>query len=510
MSSSATALADAYDEAAYLILHTLSLPFDRLEPFLDARLTQAERAELLQIIERRVNERIPAAYLTHEAWLGEFRFYVDERVIIPRSFIAELLPDGLAPWIPDAAAVQSTLDLCTGSGCLAVLLAHHFPNADVDATDISPDALAVAQRNVADHGLQDRINLIRSDLLSNLTEKTYDLIISNPPYVTAMAMEELPPEYRHEPRDRARRRRRRPRCGAHRPRPRRRSSSLPTACWWSKSATTGPPPKRRFRACRSPGSPPAAARTACSCSGATSSSPRAGRAAAPGLYSPKNSRILRTRSEARVPVARARASAESDASVASLAACLAASVCDSAFGQFGPRLEDRLEARLVEPVAEHLGFGDDGRRARLAGQQSHFAEIAGRRQGGQPLPRRFGRLRRIAEDTDLAARENVERFGGLALARVTSPATNGAGFSSAASALRSSSVSGANNSSDTSSAIRVSRSRTASSARTSLAGFKKTSARVIGISMPSRASAANACTRTTESVSRSRLRSVSQ
>jgi len=127
------------------------------------------------------------------------RFYVDERVIIPRSFIAELLPDGLAPWIPDAAAVQSTLDLCTGSGCLAVLLAHHYPNADVDATDISPDALTVAQRNVADHGLQDRINLIRSDLLSNLTEKTYDLIICNPPYVTAMAMEELPAEYRHEP-----------------------------------------------------------------------------------------------------------------------------------------------------------------------------------------------------------------------------------------------------------------------------------------------------------------------
>jgi ribosomal protein L3 glutamine methyltransferase len=154
---------------------------------------------LLQIIERRVDQRVPAAYLTHEAWLGGFRFYVDERVIIPRSFIADLLPDGLAPWIPDAGTVQSALDLCTGSGCLAVLLAHHYPNADVDATDISPDALTVAQRNVADHGLQDRINLIRSDLLSNLTEKTYDLITCNPPYVTAMAMEELPSEYRHEP-----------------------------------------------------------------------------------------------------------------------------------------------------------------------------------------------------------------------------------------------------------------------------------------------------------------------
>ncbi|MGH8714103.1 MAG: 50S ribosomal protein L3 N(5)-glutamine methyltransferase [Casimicrobiaceae bacterium] len=192
-------LADAYDEAVYLVLHTLSLPAERVETFLDARVTQAEAEQLLKVLERRVDDRVPASYLTHEAWLGGFRFHVDERVIIPRSYIAELLPDGLAPWIPDAGAVQSALDLCTGSGCLAVLLAHHYPNADVDATDISPDALTVAQRNVADHGLQDRINLIRSDLLSNLTEKTYDLIICNPPYVTAMAMEELPAEYRHEP-----------------------------------------------------------------------------------------------------------------------------------------------------------------------------------------------------------------------------------------------------------------------------------------------------------------------
>ena len=192
-------LADAYDEAVYLVLHTLSLPLDRVDAFLPGRVTQDERAELARVIERRVDERIPAAYLTHEAWLGGFRFFVDERVIIPRSYIADLLPDGLAPWLPEAGAVQSALDLCTGSGCLAVLLAHHYPNADIDATDISPDALTVAQKNVAEHGLQDRINLIRSDLLSNLTEKTYDLIICNPPYVTAMAMEELPPEYRHEP-----------------------------------------------------------------------------------------------------------------------------------------------------------------------------------------------------------------------------------------------------------------------------------------------------------------------
>ena len=189
----------AYDEAAYLILHTLHLPLDRLEPFLDARLPHVEREQLLEIVSRRVDQRIPAAYLTHEAWLGPYRFYVDERVLIPRSYIAELLREGLSPWVPDPAQIQAALDLCTGSGCLAILLAHTFPNADVDAADISSDALAVALRNVADHGLQGRVNLIRSDLLSNLTEKRYDLIVSNPPYVTAMAMEELPPEYRYEP-----------------------------------------------------------------------------------------------------------------------------------------------------------------------------------------------------------------------------------------------------------------------------------------------------------------------
>ena len=190
---------NAYDEAAYLILHTLHLPLDRLEPFLDARLPYVEREQLLEIVSRRVNERVPAAYLTREAWLGQYRFYVDERVLIPRSYIAELLREGLSPWIPDPAKIQTALDLCTGSGCLAILLAHTFPNADVDAVDVSSDALAVALRNVADHSLQGRVNLIRSDLLSNLTEKRYDLIVSNPPYVTSMAMEELPPEYRHEP-----------------------------------------------------------------------------------------------------------------------------------------------------------------------------------------------------------------------------------------------------------------------------------------------------------------------
>ncbi|HVE49998.1 MAG TPA: 50S ribosomal protein L3 N(5)-glutamine methyltransferase [Casimicrobiaceae bacterium] len=192
-------MASAYDEAAYLILHALHLPIDRLEPFLDARLTQSERAQLAQLFARRIEGRVPAAYLTREAWLGEFRFYVDERVLIPRSFISQLVPDGLAPFIGDASRVATALDLCTGSGCLAILLAHAYENADIDASDVSSDALAVAQRNVSDYGLADRINLVRSDLFANVPEKSYDVIISNPPYVTVPAMERLPSEYRHEP-----------------------------------------------------------------------------------------------------------------------------------------------------------------------------------------------------------------------------------------------------------------------------------------------------------------------
>lgn len=190
---------NAYDEAAYLLLHALHLPLDRLEPFLDAHLTQPERAQLAQLFARRIDERVPAAYLTREAWLGEFRFQVDERVIIPRSLIAGLLPDGLQPFIRDGSQVLSALDLCTGSGCLAILLAHAYPNADIDAADLSSEALAVAQRNVSDYGLADRVNLIRSDLLQNVPDKSYDLIISNPPYVTTVAMESLPAEHRHEP-----------------------------------------------------------------------------------------------------------------------------------------------------------------------------------------------------------------------------------------------------------------------------------------------------------------------
>lgn len=190
---------NAWDEAAYLLLHTLHLPLDRLEPFLEARLTSDERSAALRIIERRISERLPAAYLTNEAWLGEHRFYVDQRVIVPRSFIAELLREQLEPWIDDPWAVGRVLDMCTGSGCLAILAAHAFPEAQVDAVDISPDALAVAKRNVEDYGLQARLRLVESNVFAGLAGQRYDLIISNPPYVNAESMATLPKEYRCEP-----------------------------------------------------------------------------------------------------------------------------------------------------------------------------------------------------------------------------------------------------------------------------------------------------------------------
>lgn len=190
----------AYDEAAYLLLHALHLPHDRLEPFLDAALTESEREAVSALLDRRIRERVPAAYLTHEAWLGDFPFYVDERVIVPRSHIASMLmEESLAPWVGDPAAVADALDLCTGSGCLAILLAHAFPNACIDAADLSEEALEVAARNVDDYELGERIALVRSDLFAGLVGRRYDLIVSNPPYVTAESMRTLPAEYRREP-----------------------------------------------------------------------------------------------------------------------------------------------------------------------------------------------------------------------------------------------------------------------------------------------------------------------
>ncbi len=190
---------NAFDEAAYLILHTLKLPLDQLEPFLDARLLQGEIDNLLRVVDRRTEDRVPAAYITKEAWLGGYRFYVDERVIVPRSFLAELIPEHFAPWVQDPASVINALDLCTGSGCLPILLADAFPDAHIDAVDISPEALQVARRNVDDYELDARINLVESDLYSKLPARQYDLIISNPPYVNADSMRKLPQEYLQEP-----------------------------------------------------------------------------------------------------------------------------------------------------------------------------------------------------------------------------------------------------------------------------------------------------------------------
>jgi ribosomal protein L3 glutamine methyltransferase len=191
--------ANAYDEAAYLVLHTLHLPLDLLEPFLDARLSPAEIDTVLNVIERRAGERVPAAYITQEAWMHGFHFYVDERVIVPRSFIGELLQDGLQPYVEDPEQVGAVLELCTGSGCLAILAAHAFPNADIDAVDLSAPALEVATRNVADYKLDDRIALFEGDLYAPLAERRYEVIISNPPYVNAASMQDLPAEYKHEP-----------------------------------------------------------------------------------------------------------------------------------------------------------------------------------------------------------------------------------------------------------------------------------------------------------------------
>lgn len=189
---------NAHDEAAYLILHTLDLPLDLLDPYLDARLLEHELESLLKLIRRRVEERIPVAYLTNQAWQGDFDFYVDERVIVPRSFVYELLGEPLTPWIEHPELVHRALDLCTGSGCLAIQMAYHYEAAQIDAVDLSIDALEVAAVNVEDYRYGDRINLIHTDMFEGL-EQTYDLIVSNPPYVDAEAMDNLPPEYQHEP-----------------------------------------------------------------------------------------------------------------------------------------------------------------------------------------------------------------------------------------------------------------------------------------------------------------------
>ena len=194
---------NATDEAAYLILEHLRLPIDRLDPFLDARLLASERQSLAALIDLRVTSRKPAAYLLKKSYIRGVPFYVDERVIVPRSYLGELMcselfaPEGGA--LADPEGVMSVLDLCTGSGALAILAAMVFPHAKIDAVELSADAAAVATRNIADCSEGERIELLQGDLFAPLAGRRYDLIITNPPYVDAAAMSVLPPEFRHEP-----------------------------------------------------------------------------------------------------------------------------------------------------------------------------------------------------------------------------------------------------------------------------------------------------------------------
>ncbi len=200
---------NAYDEAVWLIMSALHLPMDTLNNFLDARLTTTERTKLAGFIEQRITQHTPTAYLVKEAWLQGLKFHVDERVLIPRSFIAELLNQddagnfALSPWIEFPELVESAADICTGSGCLGILLASAFPNAAIDVIDISQDAIDVANINIANYGLQEQVTAIQSDMFSALQDKNgykkYDVIISNPPYVDAPSMAALPAEYQNEP-----------------------------------------------------------------------------------------------------------------------------------------------------------------------------------------------------------------------------------------------------------------------------------------------------------------------
>lgn len=195
---------NAVDEAAFLILETLNLPVDDINPWLDATLLPAERKKLAAIIEERITTRKPAAYLTRRTYIHGVPFYVDERVIVPRSYIGELLFAGLFGGagynlIEDTQSINSVLDLCTGSGCLAILAAGVFPNAAIDATDLSSDALEVAKINLKDHELVGRISLHQGDLFAPVSARKFDLIITNPPYVAEAEVAVFPREYAHEP-----------------------------------------------------------------------------------------------------------------------------------------------------------------------------------------------------------------------------------------------------------------------------------------------------------------------
>lgn len=188
----------AIDEAAYLVLHTLNLEPDTHSVYFSSRLTDNEKQALFDILFRRAKEKIPAAYLTNESWFAGLSFYVDERVLVPRSSIAELIQKHYEPWV-DADNVESILDLCTGSGCIAIANAYYFPYASVDAVDISEDALDAALQNIERHHLVDQVNIIKSDLFNNLQNRKYDIIVSNPPYVDANDLANMPVEFHSEP-----------------------------------------------------------------------------------------------------------------------------------------------------------------------------------------------------------------------------------------------------------------------------------------------------------------------
>ncbi|MEQ1594147.1 MAG: 50S ribosomal protein L3 N(5)-glutamine methyltransferase [Casimicrobium sp.] len=190
---------DAGEDAVFLVLGALDLPLDSFEQMKDFSLTGYERKHVFNALRKRVVEHVPTAYVLGFVEQMGMRFNVDERVLIPRSFIGELLENSLGDWIEDADAIESVLDLCTGSGCLAVLAAHAFPNAEITASDISADALTVARGNIAQHGLDDDIELVQGDLFAGVGDQTFDLIMSNPPYVTTESMTLLPDEFRHEP-----------------------------------------------------------------------------------------------------------------------------------------------------------------------------------------------------------------------------------------------------------------------------------------------------------------------
>lgn len=191
---------NALDEAAALVLHTLHLPMDLGAVWWEARLTAPEAEAVVNRVRRRIRERLPLPYLTREAWFAGLPFYVDERVLVPRSPIGEIIQRQFEPWL-EPESVERVLDIGTGSGCIAIACAYAFPDAEVDAVDVSPDALEVARINVERHRLQKRVTLLQSDLFTALPQdRRYDLIVSNPPYVDALDMSQLPPEYRHEPR----------------------------------------------------------------------------------------------------------------------------------------------------------------------------------------------------------------------------------------------------------------------------------------------------------------------